>query len=145
MELWYILENRAELRDLGKVTKLSAWALYCVNKLYLQLNVVILCWCWKVNVLCWFWCLGWLSDLKSTIHWEANLIHYAAEISAEICESYEYLYVMYMIIMQAWIFECKIWDICMMHACWCQEKGRIWDLQEDVPSLHLVVGQGGIV
>ena len=41
------------------------------------------------------------SDLKSTIHGEVDLIRYATEFSAEISESYEYLYVMYITSMKA--------------------------------------------
>ena len=38
----------------------------------------------KVNVLYWFCCLDSLFETKSTIHKEADLIRYTAEILAEL-------------------------------------------------------------
>ena len=38
---------------------------------------------------------------------------YAAEIPAEICESHEYVYVIYMSIMHARMFGSKIWSLCI--------------------------------
>ena len=41
-------------------------------------------------------------DWLTIVYWDVSMFsHYATEFLAEICESYEYLYVMYMNIMQA--------------------------------------------
>ena len=44
--------------------------------------------------------LIWLAGYMYTIHEETDMICYTAEFSAEMCESYECLYDMYMTIMQ---------------------------------------------
>ena len=44
----------------------------------------------------------WLAEMIPSVLWEIlHVSSYAAKISAEICEKYEYLYIVYMNIMQA--------------------------------------------
>ena len=56
------------------------------------------------------WMTIWLTG---TIHREMDPICYSIEIPTETYESYEFLYVVYMNIMQAWSFECKAWSMCI--------------------------------
>ena len=56
---------------------------------------------------------GWLIEYTLYFWDPPHFNRYAAKFLAEICESYECLYLMYMNIMQVWIFESKIWSICI--------------------------------
>ena len=60
--------------------------------------------------------IGWLTEYTVCFWDPPRFSRYATEFPAEICESYECLYVMYMNIMHVWIFESKIWNIYII-AC----------------------------
>ena len=77
------------------------------------------------------YCDGLVEKILSVYRKVFCFSRYAAELLAEICESHGYLYIMYMNIMQAWIFEIKIWSMCIsLWSIFIYEYMSIWIMKE---------------
>ena len=75
---------------------------------------------------------------------------YVVEFSAEIYKRYKYLYIIYMEIMHAKMVKIRYEACAQVHiayTCMTMHKNENdnKNLQKDIPSLHLILEQGGTV
>ena len=89
-------------------------------------NNVMLIYEYDTSVYC-----DWPAEIILSVYWEISCFScYAAEFSAEICECYNYVCIIYMKIMHARMFESKIWSMCSTYNIFIHEYMSIWFMKE---------------